>query len=331
MADRTAFLTGGTGFLGRNIAEQLVKDGWQVMALARSSADTQALRDMDVAIAEGDLTDAGSVLEAMPEGCDAVFHAAAMTSVWKRQADEQRAINVGGTGNVVEAALAKKAGRLIHTSTWNVYDWTGGVIDETTPKSGRDSWINYNRTKHEAEDVVLEAVAGRGLEAVILNPSHILGRYDTSNWARLVTMAALGRLPGVPPGAGDFAHGVAVAKAHIAAVDKGRSGENYLLGGPHARFLELVQLVAKTAHQDRVPRMPTPAFMLRTMARVEEGAAAFTGRQPQVTPEAVEMVCADVTIRSTRAQDELGYEPSSLEKAVEDSYGWLIRAKILRS
>ncbi|WP_417515117.1 NAD-dependent epimerase/dehydratase family protein [Minwuia sp.] len=330
MTDRKAFVTGGTGFLGQNLIEQLADAGWQITALHRPDADTAFLEAHDVDLVAGDVTDRDSIVAAMPDGCDAVFHVAAMTSMWKKQAAEQKAVNVDGTASVVHAALKRGAGRLVHTSTWNVYDWSDERISEETPKAGTSSWISYNRTKHEAEEVVLDAVANDGLDAVILNPSHILGRHDRHNWARLVAMAAMGRLPGVPPGAGDFAHGEAVARAHIAAVEKGRSGENYLLGGPHATFLELVHLVAGLAGQPKVPRSPTPAFMLRTMGRIEESVAAFTGRQPQVTPEAVEMVCSRVTIASSRAEDELDYAPSSLRTAVNDCYKWLMKVNLIR-
>jgi nucleoside-diphosphate-sugar epimerase len=329
MAQRTAFVTGATGFLGLNLVEQLAEDGWRVVALCRPAADTGFLEALGAEVAGGDITDSDSVRRGMPDTPDAVFHVAAMTSVWKQQAEDQRRVNVDGTRNVVEAALAAGAGRFIHTSTWNVYDWSGGALTEDTPKTGDRSWINYDLTKHEAEKIVLSAVDEAGLDAVVLNPSHILGRYDRHNWARMIAMAALGRLPGVPPGAGDFAHGEAVARAHIRAVDRGKTGRNYLLGGPHATFLELVQQITDIARQPKRPKKATPEYMLRMMGRLDERVSGWIGRQPDVTPEAVEMVCSRVTIASTLARDELDYDPTPLGAAIEDSYRWLMKARII--
>lgn len=331
MSERTAFVTGATGFLGLHLVEQLKQRDWRVVALRRSGSDVRLLDRLGAEQAEGDVTDPDSLRRALPEGCDAVFHAAALTSVWKKQKAEQEAVNVGGTRNVIAAAAEKGVGRLVHTSTWNVFDWSGGAITEDTPKGGDALWIGYNRTKLAAEEAVLEASASGRLDAVVLNPSHIIGRYDRHNWARLIAMAAMGRLPGVPPGAGDFAHGPAVAAAHVSAFEKGQSGRNYLLGGPHASFLELVRLVARHAHQAKMPRRAVPAFFLKAMGYFEEKLASVTGWSPDVTPEAAEMVSRKVTIVSTRAIDELGYRPTPLEEAVEDAYSFLLREKLITS
>jgi len=328
----TAFVTGATGFLGQNLVEVLRRADWRVVALHRTDGDTALIAALGAELAEGDITDPESLHRAIPDGCDALFHTAAMTSVWKKQADEQTRVNVDGTRNVVEAALVRGVGRLIHTSTWNVYDWQAGPLTEATPKTGETSWINYNRTKHLAETVVLQAVAARGLDAVILNPPHILGRYDRQNWARMIAMTALGKLPGLPPGAGDFAHGPEVARAHLAAFEKGRCGQNYLLGGPHATFMDLVQTVARLANQPKVPKKPVPPVLMKLMGVLEERFfCKLTGREPQVTPEAAEMVSANVTIASTLARDELGYDPPTLEFALNDSYKWLMKAGLIRS
>lgn len=332
MTTRTAFVTGATGFLGQNLCEQLAEAGnWRVVALHRSGSGVELLQRLGVELAEGDILDEASVLAAIPASTDAVFHTAAMTSMWRKDAAVQERINVTGTANVVRAAIQKEAGRFIHTSTWNVYDRSGGNFTEETPKAGRQSWISYDRTKHEAEDVVLSAVADYGLDAVITNPSHILGRYDRQNWSRLIVMAATGKLPGVPPGSGDFAHGEQVARAHIAAVDKGRTGENYILAGPHMSFLELVQQVARMANQPKVPHKPVPAGLMKLMGAIEPRVASFFGRTPDMTPEAVALVTADMHAPTDKAQKELGYAPSPVEVALEDCYRWLMRAGFLKS
>src|SRR5437016_2477978 len=223
---KTAFVTGATGFLGRHLVEELLRTGWEVTCFHRASSDVSALRALGVKLASGTLHDADSVAAAMPEGVDAVFHVAANTNSWARNNGPQTRDNVEGTRAVVEAALRRKARKLVHTSTWGVWGFAAnGVteVDESTPMQGGASWINYDRTKWLAEQVVREGIA-RGLDAVFLNPPHIMGRYDTVNWARLIRMAHRGTLPGVPPGAGQFADAAEVARAHVAAATKGRRG-----------------------------------------------------------------------------------------------------------
>jgi dihydroflavonol-4-reductase len=332
MSQRTAFVTGATGFLGQNLCEQLMASGnWHVVGLHRNGSDTELLERLGVELAVGDILDAESLNRAMPAGTDAVFHTAAMTSMWRKDAELQAQINVTGTGNVVRAALSKGAGRFIHTSTWNVFDRSTGSFTEQSEKTGTRSWITYDRTKHEAEEIVLGAVADHGLDAVITNPSHILGRYDRQNWSRLIMLAARGKLPGVPSGSGDFAHGEEVARAHISAVDRGRSGENYILAGPHESFLGLVQSVAQMANQPKVPKKPVPPALLRIMGTIEPRVASFFGRTPDITPEAVALVTADMHAPTGKATDELGYDPPPVQYALEDCYKWLMRTGMLTS
>ena len=126
MAGRSAFVTGGTGFLGLNLVEQLTAQGWQVTALHRPGSDVRLLSRFPARRVEGDLLDPASLRRAVPRGVDAVFHVAADISMWQGHAARQTRVNVEGTRHVVEAALEAGAGRLVHTSTWNVYGlWQG--------------------------------------------------------------------------------------------------------------------------------------------------------------------------------------------------------------
>lgn len=318
---RTAVVTGATGFLGLNLVEQLTADGWQVTAVHRKGSRLEDLKKFDVALAKADLLDLAALTDAVPEGADAVFHTAADTTMWARHASRQMRTNIDGTRNAVTAAQRKGARRFVHTSTWNVYGQPDGPIDEASPKLGERSAINYDRTKFYAELIVLAAVP-RGLEAVILNPSHILGRYDRHNWSRMIQLAARGKLPGIPPGHGTFCHAEAVAAAHIAAVDKGRPGENYLLGGVSASFVEIVRMIGEMAGA-KVPRRAIPAWLFRLVARARNRWGNLTGREPDLTPQAAQIVLSHATIESDKAARELGYASPDLRTMLEDAHGWL--------
>lgn len=320
---RTAFVTGATGFLGLNLVEQLVAADWQVTVLHRGESDTRRLFRFPVAAVTGDITDPPSLRRVIPQGVDAVFHVAANTTMWSRNAGRQMRDNVEGTANMAAAARVAGARRFIYTSSWNAWGWVLGtsVLTEDRPQRGFESPLPYDRSKALAEAEVRAAITA-GLDAVILNPAHIVGRYDTHNWARLITLVHQRRLPGVPPGSGSFCHAAAVARAHIAAAERGRTGENYLLGGADATFLEVVRLIGDLADRP-VPHRALPSPLLKAIARLYAIRGMVSGREPDITPEGAAVVCAHARIDSGKAADELGYETSSLRTMLDDAYRWL--------
>ena len=321
MAEKTAFVTGGTGFLGLNLVEQLTARGWRVTALHRRSSDLALISRFPVDLVAGDLLDPDSLGRAMPEGVTAVFHLAADTSVWSRHDQRQTRVNVEGTSNLIRAAQAAGAQRFVHTSTWMTYGLEQGDIAEDSPQLAGRSWINYARTKYLAEEAV-RAAANEGLNATILTPTHIMGRYDAHGWARLIIDLRKHWLPGTPPGAGTFCHAQEVAKAQIAAAELGRSGETYLVGGADASFAEVFRVIGEVTGWP-VPSGTAPAWLFRLAGRFDAAWAKVSGSEPLITPEAAAIILAHARVVSDRAQRELGYQPSSLRTMIEDSYDWL--------
>ncbi len=318
---RTAFVTGAAGFVGLNLVEELLAQGWRVIALHRAGSELTYLRQLPAARAVGDVTDAASVRRAMPQDVDAVFHVAGDTSLWSQHNAEQDRVNIDGTRNVVGAALEKRARRFVHTSSISAYGLQRGRIDERTPQLGEVSPVNYQRSKYLGEEAVRAGIE-RGLDAVILNPAGILGRYDTRNYARLVLMVATGTLPGVPPGSLSFCHAREVARAHVAAAARGRTGENYLLGGTDASFLELVREIGAALGKP-VPRRATPAWVLRALGTMGAIRGALTGKAPVVSPEAARMATQDVSCDCAKATRELGFRAVPLKEMVRDCVEWL--------
>ena len=316
-----AFVTGGTGFLGLNLVEQLTLAGWRVTALHRASSSLKYLSTFPVTLVEGAITDAKAVMQALPDEVNAVFHVAGNTSMWSRRRAEQDADNIEGTRNVVAAALQHGAKRFVHTSTWNVFGLEHDEISEATIKTGNHSWVNYTRSKVLAEREVMTGV-NKGLQAVILNPAHIVGKYDTGNWARMITMVHRRKLPGIPPGAGSFCHAAEVARAHIAAAKQGKVGENYLLGGTDASFVEIIALIGELTDR-KVPRRALPASLVKVVAQLQTLAATVTGREPDLTPEGASMVLSHPRIVSDKAARELGYRTTSLRDMLSESHIWL--------
>ena len=243
------------------------------------------------------------------------------TSLLSRADEEQTRDNVEGTRCMVEAAIAAGARRFIHTSSVAAIGYHGTRVTEETASSSEGSTINYLRTKRRGERVVDEAVE-RGLDAVVLNPGNVVGPYDHHNWSRLFRLVIEGELPGVPPGRASWCHAREVARAHVVAVDRGRRGQHYILTCVDASYLEVIQAVTALAGR-KVPTRATPAFALHAYAKLGSLLSRFTGRPPDMTPEAAAMVCDRTTYDSTKAQVELGYRPSTLLEMVGDCLSWM--------
>lgn len=323
-----AFVTGSTGFIGLNLVEQLTAAGWRVVAMHRESSDLTCLKRFDVQSVAGDITEIESVERAMPENIDAVFHTAADLGVWSRNNNRQTRTNVVGTRNVVAAALTRRAKKFVHTSTSCVYGFVSVPVDETAPHLGRGSRFNYMHSKTIAEDEVRKGI-DNGLDAVILNPAHVLGRYDRHNWARLILHAARDELLRVPPGGGSFCHAGEVARAHIAAVTRGHKGENYLLAGADGSFQTVVATAGRILGRTLETRtVPAPA--LRLCATVLDAMSRITNREPLITPEGAALVTRNETFRSEKATRDLDYRPVPLHDMVKDCCDWLVAEGLLQ-
>ncbi|MEM6531120.1 MAG: NAD-dependent epimerase/dehydratase family protein [Myxococcota bacterium] len=323
---RHAFVTGGTGFVGSNIIECLLADGWRVTALHRESSNTARLKAFDVETVSGVMYEPESMLRAMPEEVDAVFHVAGNTSIWRPEIPTQNRDNIDGTSALVNAAKARGARRFVFTSSWSTYGRTHDVVSEDTPQLGDQNHDNYSRSKLAGERIVLNS----GLDAVIMHPSHILGRFDSGNWSRLIKMVDDGTLPGIPPGAGSFCHGHEVAKAHIAAVDKAESGAHYLLGGVDTTFLDVLQRAAERLGR-KIPSKPVHPTVFLAVAMFRTFLATFTRKAPTLTTDGARMVLAHPRIVSDRAVLELGYVSASLDVMLDDAIGWMRKEGLLNA
>lgn len=314
-------LTGASGFLGGHLLRLSLEAGYSVRALVRRPADAAKLARLGVDPVVGELRDPASLTRALNPTPDWVFHLAASTATWTPQNAEQDAVNVEGTRHLLVAASKAKVRRFLHTSTVAVYGFTDRPIREDSPKLGASSWVNYARSKARAEALVQEAVAA-GLDAVILNPTHLLGPGDARNWGRLFVLLAEGRLPGIPPGTGSFADVREVARAHLRAAERGRTGHNYLLGGAHASFLELLQIAAGQLGRP-LPLGATPAWLLRGYARMVDLWSRLRRREPEVTPESVAFVCQHMHVELGKAERELDLGITPLPTLVADTLAWL--------
>jgi nucleoside-diphosphate-sugar epimerase len=324
---RTAFVTGGTGFIGINLIELLVEEGWQVTALHRGSSDLTYLERFPTALVEGSITDRASLERAIPDGTEVVFHVAGDTSFWSRNDARQDAINIDGTRNMVEVAASKGVSTFIHTSSNSVWGRTRGEIDENTPQGGGTSWINYERSKYLGEREALRGV-DLGMKVVVLNPAETVGPYDANTWGRLFFMLRDGRLPAVASAAISPNHVRDIVQAHLAAVDRGRNGEIYILAGETCDMVDFVGDIARLSGA-KVPKT-LPGWAMKAYGRLSVMLAALTGKEPDVTPEiACISTTRGVSFRSDKAIRELGYRIRPRSVAIRDNYEWLLKEGLL--
>lgn len=325
----TAFVTGATGFLGINLIQELTGRGWKVYALHRKSSNLKYLDRFPVEKIEGDITDLASLQAAVPEGIDVLFHMAASTNLWSKHNDLQRKINVEGTQNVIQVALEKKVKRMVHTSSVAAYGFHKEIIKEDTPSTAMESEVNYFITKYQSEVLVKKAVKEQGLPAVIINPGHIMGPFDLHNWMQMVTLVYNNKLPGVPSGTGEFSHVNEIVKAHIAAAEKGNIGENYILGGQHASFLDVVNIIEKRFGR-KLSKSATSDTILKIGLGLNKIKSWFSSKEPDLTPEKIKLLTARIMVSDGKAQTYLGFRHRPLEELVHATIDWLEKENLLK-
>ena len=322
-----AFVTGGTGFLGFNLIEQLLAGGWQVVALHRPTSNLRNLREKDIQLVEGSITEPDSLIDIFPEKVDAVFHVAGNTNYWSRRDHTQVRDNVEGTQNRVAAALKRQAKRFIHTSSTAAYGHHQQRINEETRSNAINSPLNYNRTKYLAEMEIRKGIE-KGLDAVIINPTNIIGPYDYHNYSQIFTLIDRQKLPGVPQATQTFCHVKEVAKAHITAFYRGQKGENYILGGVEVDYLTLVKEIGDILGK-HVPNRTTPGWILKMFGRMSLWGSYITGKEPDLTPEKVILITSQILCNSQKAEKDLNYHSLPLRMMLDDCYQWMLREGLI--
>ncbi|MFC3194578.1 NAD-dependent epimerase/dehydratase family protein [Marinicella sediminis] len=312
---QTAFVTGSTGFLGRHLCQQLAAAGWQVTAMCRSLPEN-AVDGVNYVTA--DLLDAHSLKAALPDQIDVLFHTAADTNTWRKNNPRQTRTNLQGTENLMAAAEQRQAKRWVHVSSITTYgvDHHGLMqLTEQTPQEGLSSRVNYVKTKSQAEEMIREKASK--LNALIVNPTHIIGPDDQHNWIRLFKMMIKDELPTVPVGAGSFVDVRDVARGCIQAAEHGRTGDNYILGGHNLDFAGFIDQVADSFAL-QVTRRHKPMPLIRLAAKVQSTLGYLTGKEPDLTPESLQIISHQYSTSSQKAKDELGYQITPLADTLRD-------------
>ena len=326
---KTVLVTGGTGFIGSNLAEALLGEGCQVRILRRRDSDLRMIESLDVEQVVGDVRDRDSLRRAM-NGCDTVFHTAAIVSHWKKERPLMFEVNVGGTHNVVETCLELGVLRLIHTSSTAAVGFpeNGSLADETIRFNWEPYDVGYRQSKHEAEKEIHRGVQ-LGLDAVMVNPTVVIGPRDVHfHGGQLIRDIYRKKIFYYVRGGMSITYVGDIVRGHILAARRGRTGERYILSGQNLSHREIISIIAEVVGGIR-PMFRMPSAAVRTVTFLAESAAGLLDRKPWVTRELLAGSDLNYHFSCRKAQTDLGYSFTPLREAVQKTFDWYMKHALL--
>jgi dihydroflavonol-4-reductase len=348
-----AFVTGATGFLGSHVARVLAEQGSQLRLLVRPTSDLRNIDDLKGDRVVGDLRDAASISKAL-SGCDVVFHVAADYRLWVRDPDEMYRSNVEGTRSLLEAARKQGVRRVVYTSSVATMGFTSGfasnhaaaelrsagrpgaavptqawaahtsaLADENSPVVLADMIGHYKRSKFMAEQVAIDA-AKSGVDVVIVNPTTPIGERDIkpTPTGRIVVDFLKRKFPAYVETGLNLVDATECARGHVQALEKGRSGERYILGGENLTLKQILDRLAA------ITGLPSPTVKLPYVFAMAAGVVdemvrgRMLGREPRATIDAVRMGRKMMFVSSAKAERELDWRTVPVDGALRRSVDW---------
>jgi dihydroflavonol-4-reductase len=328
-----AFVTGATGFLGSHVARVLAEQGARLRLLVRPTSDLRNLDGVDADRVVGDLRDAASIEKALA-GCDVVFHVAADYRLWVRGRDcsEMYRSNVEGTRSLLDAARKQGVRRVVYTSSVATMGFTseissknGKVADEQSQVGIADMIGHYKRSKFMAEQVAVEA-ARSGVDVVIVNPTTPIGERDIkpTPTGRIVVDFLKRKFPAYVETGLNLVDATECARGHVQALEKGRRGERYILGGENLTLKQILDRLAA------ITGLPSPSVKLPYIFAFAAGVVdemvtgRLLGREPRATIDAVRMGRKMMFVSSAKAERELGWRTVPVDGALRRSVEWFL-------
>jgi dihydroflavonol-4-reductase len=321
---KLTFLTGITGFVGSAVARVLLAKGHQLRVLCRPNSNRSNLMGLDVEVIEGDLTQPLSYSKSL-KGCQNLFHVAADYRLWVPDPIIMHDINVKGTRNLMQAALAAGIERVIYTSSVATLakQTQLDVFYENSPVAYGDMIGTYKRSKFLAEQDVKDMIKKEHLPAIIVNPSTPIGPRDIkpTPTGRIIIDALTGRMPAYIDTGLNVVHVDDVAMGHWLAFEHGKIGESYILGGDNLTLSQILNIIASI---DGPPAstIKLSCNVLYPVAVAMELFASLTGKEPRITLDALRMAKHEMFYCSAKAEQEIGYSARSAQQALADSIAW---------
>jgi dihydroflavonol-4-reductase len=320
-------VTGASGFVGSAVARVLKARGYRLRLLVRATSPRANLEGLDAEIALGDMADPAAMAAAMA-GVRFVFHVAADYRLWARDPEEIVRHNLYGTHAVLHAAHAAGVERVVYTSSVATLGFRddGAPSDETLPLTPAQAIGAYKRSKVVAERSA-QAFADHGLDVVIVSPSTPIGPRDIkpTPTGRIIVEAAQGRMPAFLDTGLNLVHVDDIAEGHVLALEKGRSGENYILGGENVSLGRMLADIAALTGR-KAPTLSLPRAPLYPLALAAEAVAHLTGKAPFLTRDALKMASHQMFFCSAKAARELGYAARPYGQGLADALAWFRQA-----
>lgn len=328
----TVLVTGAAGFIGSAVVRALLAQDAAVRVFVRSTSDLGNLEDLPVERLFGDLRDRRSVDRAVKD-CEAVFHVAADYRLWVPQPKEMFANNVDGTRNVMLAAGEAGVPRIVYTSSVATLGLPqdAAAADEDTPATQADMIGPYKQSKFAAEAVVRAMIADKGLPAVIVHPSTPIGPWDRrpTPTGQIIVEAASGNMPAYVDTGLNMVHVDDVADGHLLALEQGKPGERFILGGDNLSLKEILVQIGEVTGKP-APRIQVPHKVVMPIAAMAEMWGRISHREPFVTLDGVRLARKKMFFSSERAKRRLGYRPRPASEAIVDAIDWFDRHGYLR-
>ena len=316
-------VTGATGFIGGNLARRLCQRGYEVRALVRAGANTLTIDDIDVEQFPGDILDRESVGRAV-EGCQAVFHCAAIYAFWSRTPDLIHRTNVDGTKTVLQAAKRSGASRIVFTSTVSTMGfWPGKLSTEETLLDPSHLIGHYKNSKYQAELLAFE-MAAEGLPLVVVNPTAPVGPWDVkpTPTGRIILDFMRGRIPAYLDTGLNLVDVEDVAEGHILALEHGIPGQRYLLGNKNVSLIDMFRILQAITGR-RAPRWRIPYWMALAAGYLDEAVEGrILSREPRIPVEGIKIARSPMSVDCEKAIRELGLPQNSVEVALEKAVTW---------
>ncbi len=319
----TAFVTGGTGFVGANLVRLLLKEGYQVKALIRPNSTLDNLKGLELETVEGHLNDPD--LAKKMRGCQYLFHVAAHYSLWQADRDQLYQFNVLGTRNVLAAARKTGIERTVYTSSVAAIGVKPGGIANETYQSPVEKLIGYyKQSKYWAEQEAVKAFQA-GQDVVIVNPSTPIGPWDIkpTPTGDIVLKFLRRQMPVYLNTGLNFVHVGDVAQGHLLALQKGKTGDRYILGHQNLTLKELLDLLAQITGLP-APQHSIPAWIPLCVAWMDEKVLASLGKVPSVPIDGVRMAGQMMYYDASKAVRELNLPQTSILTALKDSVEWFV-------
>jgi len=316
-----AAVTGASGHLGANLVRSLLAKKWRVSALIHH--DKRALEGLDIEYVQGDVLDKESLIKVFT-GADIVFHLAGRISVVTYDRKEVEAVNITGVQNVVDTCLAAGVKRLVHTSSFHAHKQRplDQPMDESRSLLDEGDYPPYDHSKAKGEKIVKAAIE-KGLDAIIINPSGMLGPNDfkPSHFGTTLLSMAKGKTPALVDAGLSWVDIRDVAEGMIQACEQAKPGTKYFLSGNWITLKDIARQVAAITGVKQ-PRVVLPMWLAKISAPTAMFLERIRGRRPLFTPISLKELESNPDISHARASKELGYQPRPIEQTISDTVAW---------